>query len=165
MATEQIKYDVIQSDQQYEIRQYVKYLMVECDEQDLAGGKGFGLLFNYISGDNDSHQSISMTAPVINNLSSPRMAFVMPSKFDLNSLPLPKGKLNIVEVPPKVMACLRFSGRLDDQIIQQQLSKLRLWIQKKQLTIIGEPILARYNPPFLPGFLKRHEVMFEVRKG
>jgi hypothetical protein len=30
--------------------------------------------------------------------------------------------------------------------------------------VAGDPILARYNPPFMPSFLRRNEVLIPVRR-
>jgi hypothetical protein len=36
-------------------------------------------------------------------------------------------------------------------------------VKSNQLKAIGEPWTARYNPPFMPGFMRRNEVMIELR--
>jgi hypothetical protein len=35
-------------------------------------------------------------------------------------------------------------------------------IQEQGLRPVGEPIFARYNPPFMPWFLRRNEVLVQV---
>ena len=42
---------------------------------------------------------------------------------------------------------------------EKQLKEL---IRQKGLTIVDEPIFARYNPPFMPWFLRRNEVLIPV---
>ena len=37
-------------------------------------------------------------------------------------------------------------------------------LQADGVTVTGEPILARYDPPFMPWFLRRNEVMVEIRR-
>lgn len=36
------------------------------------------------------------------------------------------------------------------------------WLQSRQLKPIGSPTYAYYNDPFIPGPLRRNEVMFEM---
>ena len=35
-------------------------------------------------------------------------------------------------------------------------------IEERGLRPVGEPIFARYNPPFMPWFLRRNEVLVQV---
>jgi hypothetical protein len=41
---------------------------------------------------------------------------------------------------------------------------LEEYIQKRGLTIAGAPVWARYDPPFMPWFLRRNEVLIPVEK-
>jgi hypothetical protein len=38
-------------------------------------------------------------------------------------------------------------------------------MRQKGLEPAGEPIFARYNPPFMPWFLRRNEVLIPVGNG
>jgi len=38
------------------------------------------------------------------------------------------------------------------------------WIKKRGLEPAGEPIFARYNPPFMPWFLRRNEVLIPLKR-
>ena len=46
--------------------------------------------------------------------------------------------------------------------LDKKKQELIKWLQEKDITTIGSAELARYNPPFIPGFLKRNEVIIEV---
>jgi hypothetical protein len=37
-------------------------------------------------------------------------------------------------------------------------------LQANGLVAVSNPVFARYNAPFVPGFLRRNEVMIEVRE-
>jgi hypothetical protein len=41
---------------------------------------------------------------------------------------------------------------------------LRERIKARGLIIEGEPVLARYNPPFTPWFMRRNEVLLPVAR-
>ena len=61
--TQQVPYEVLKKIEDIEIRQYpeVIFAVVEDNNND----SGFGLLFQYISGENKTRRKIAMTAPVI----------------------------------------------------------------------------------------------------
>jgi hypothetical protein len=68
MANEQPDYTVIKKDNEFEIRQYTNFLTATVEtegEREDAIGKGFRILFKYISGENKNKESISMTVPVM----------------------------------------------------------------------------------------------------
>ncbi len=36
------------------------------------------------------------------------------------------------------------------------------WLKAKEITALGFIDLGRYNPPFIPGFIKHYELLVEV---
>jgi hypothetical protein len=106
-----------------------------------------------------------MTAPVVIEQSSAgwRVNFVMPSQYTLATLPKPNNSLvKIKSVPAKKFAVIRFSGLVDEEKMSKKVSDLEQWINSKQLKVIGNAELARYNPPWTLPFLRRNEVLIEV---
>ena len=85
------------------------------------GDGGFNLLFRFILGNNRQKSNIAMTAPVVSEeitMTAPvlsekgSIAFIMPEGFTLETTPEPlDDHVKIVEVPERVVAALRFSGR------------------------------------------------------
>lgn len=165
MAIEQPTYTVVVKDDAIEVRQYPPLIVALAQESDLRGYSGFSRVFDYISGDNAKQAKIAMTSPVINTLDEQAMttAFVMPKAYDLSTLPQPRSmNLKLVEKPARRVAAIRFSGTVNAQIIAQKTAELQRWIFAHGYTPQGSVELARYNPPFIPGFLKRNEVWLEV---
>ena len=108
---------------------------------------------------------LSMTAPVLNNLDGEKLttAFVMPKQYSMEVLPQPKNpELQFKEIPERYMASITFSGNINQEIIDKKKQELLKWLKERNITTIGSAELARYNPPFIPGFLKRNEVLIEV---
>ena len=125
---EKAKYNLIKKIGKLEIRKYSELLLasVKNDEYD----SGFGLLFRYISGDNRSSKKISMTAPVITSENIPMtapviskknyMAFVMPSFFNYDNIPLPTNPAVSIKIEPaKCLAVIKFSGRENSKSIEK----------------------------------------------
>ena len=62
MANEEAKYEIIDKNEVYEIREYSDRLAVETSRAGIDSN--FRKLFNYISGRNDIQEKIAMTTPV-----------------------------------------------------------------------------------------------------
>ena len=168
-----VPYDLIQKIEKLEIRKYpeVIFAVVENDMYD----SGFNLLFQYISGENKTQSKISMTAPVVTSekikMTVPvvtrnnYMAFVVPSTYSKNTVPVPTNTSVKIEVQSKkIMAVLRFGGRTHEKRVQNYIQELITILKTHKIQSNGEPILMRYNSPFTPGFLRRNEVAVEIIK-
>ncbi len=165
MAVEQASYKVIIKEGNFEVRFYDPMVVAVSTKNDIKGYSGFNILFNYISGQNKESKKIAMTAPVLNNLEDEKLttAFVMPKKYSVEALPQPLNpELQFKEIPERYIAAVVFSGNINPKIIDQKKQELISWLREKHISITGSFELARYNPPFIPGFIKRNELLVEV---
>ncbi len=183
VGIEKAKYEVIDKDGKFEIRQYkpqiVAETVVEADFDD-AGNMAFRRLFNYISGENRRQESIAMTAPVNQKRRSEKIAmtapvnqqqsegnyvvsFLMPSKYTIQTLPEPlDSSVRLRLIPARKIAAIRYSGSWSETKYEQKKILLVEFIRNRRLQIKGQDIFARYDPPFQIPFLRRNEVLFEV---
>ena len=186
MALEEPDYTVVETFDDFELRHYPPYLVAEVDVQgdfDEAGNNAFRILAGYIFGDNQSATKMSMTAPVESRPadSSEKMAmtapvtavtsgegrttyaFVMERKYTMDTLPVPNdSRIRIREMPERILAVRRYSGRWTEDRYVENLESLRAALMDAGVRTVGEPILARYNSPFSLPLLRRNEVMLEV---
>jgi len=186
MAIEESTYNILKKDNNFEIRDYSPHILAEIVmEGDLeeAGNRAFKRLFRYISGDNRSHDKVAMTAPVSQEpigekiqMTDPvgqrsvqdrwAVSFMMPASYTLETLPEPwDPKVTLRQVPARRMAAIRYSGFWSEKNYLRYKLELESWIRDKGLTIVGDPIWARYNPPFTPWFLRRNEILIPVAAG
>ena len=177
-------YKVIQSEQNIEIRQYEPMIIAEVEvdgKREDAIGDGFRLLADYIFGNNTVQQVISMTAPVQQKenqkiaMTAPvqqqstgkswRMSFVMPSKYSMDSLPVPNNnRVRLKEILTKKFVVIEFSGTNSNENVTEHENQLMNYIEANQIKINGSPIYAFYNPPWSLPFLRRNEVMIEINQ-
>lgn len=164
MAIEKAEYEILLKEDPFEIRNYAPMVIAISNETDLRGYSGFNEAFNYISGSNEDHSKISMTTPVLNDLEGNlTTAFVMPREYLIEDLPKPtSSNLSLRQVSQKKCASISFSGNANEKTVQTKIEELKKWIELKKLVPIGSYQLARYNPPFIPGFLKKNEVLIEI---
>ena len=89
MAYEEANYQVIKTNELYEIRKYSDRLAVETATSNQ--NSGFRKLFNYISGNNQTKEEIKMTTPVteMERKGNMTMQFYLPLKYDKNNVPIP----------------------------------------------------------------------------
>ena len=93
-----------------------------------------------------------------------QVEFVMPANYTLATLPRPRNPAVVLrEVPARRYAVLRFSGLAGQEKVQQKINELMQWVRQRGLDAAGAPRLARYNPPWTLPFLRRNEVMIEIR--
>ena len=166
MAIEQAAYKVILKEDDFEIRQYEPMIVAVSQKADLRGGGGFDTLFGYISGNNQESKKIEMTTPVLNDLGQEQLtlAFVMPKEYSMDSLPKPlNSEVQLKEIPGRKVAVIIFSGNVNPVKIDEKKNELLDWLKEKQITSTGVVELARYNPPFIPGFIKHNELLTEVQ--
>jgi hypothetical protein len=166
---EQAKYVVLKEIGKIEIRRYPRLVIARVDGY---GDGGFNLLFRFISGENRQKSDIAMTAPVVSDeiaMTAPvlsergSIAFIMPEGFTLETTPEPlDDRVKIVEVPERVVAALRFSGRWSNSIFKKKSEELLAEIENAGLKVAGQVFSMRYNGPFTPWFLRRNEVAAEV---
>ena len=184
MAIEEPGFRVLEQDGSFELRQYAPYLVAETRVEagfDDAGSIAFQRLFRYISGDNVSQQKIAMTAPVtqsrgekiamtapVSQVADGRafiVAFTLPSTYTLATSPRPLDPtIHIREIPAQLVATWRYSGRWTASNYRDKEALLREQLKERGLTSKGEPVLARYNPPFTPWFMRRNEVLIPVTR-
>lgn len=142
MAYEEPDYKVLSEFEEFEIREYSAYLVAETEIDssfEEASNVGFWLLFIYISGENQKQEKIKMTIPVNQsnsdnsgvkidmttpvsqkvNLKSDgkyKVSFVIPSKFNLDNVPIPRDpRFKICEIPKRIMAVVEYSGTWSEE--------------------------------------------------
>lgn len=188
MAIEEPVYEVVAEREEYEIRRYAPYIVAEVDvsgDRSDAGNRAFRILAGYIFGDNEPGEKMQMTAPVESRpeASGTRMkmtapvesraadtaadaytyAFVMERRYTLETLPKPLDpRVRLVERPARMLAARRYSGRWTEKNDTAQEAALVAALRADGVVAVGSPVLARYNPPFTPWFLRRNEVLVEV---
>ena len=161
MATETPDYKVLVEDGAFEVREYPPLTLVRT-----ASGEGdFMRLFRYISGGNESEQKIAMTAPVLMKHEGDKtgMSFIVPKEVAAKAVPVPKDSAVMMDnLPAGQFAVYRFSGGRNEKNEQEALGELRAWIGKKGLEVTGEPLFGYYDPPWIPPFMRRNEVMLRL---
>ena len=187
MAIETPSYSSLKKEGKFELRDYEAHIvaMVELKAESLnqASNDGFQILAGYIFGNNTKKVDISMTAPVEVerlpgsekipmtapvNVESVRentyaISFAMPRKYDLPSLPRPNDKrVSLKQVPEHRAAVIRFSGFVNEKTFEKRSGELREWLAKEKLKARGGFITARYNPPWIPWFMRRNEIIVRV---
>ena len=184
-AIEEPRYTLVSKAESFEIRDYPAYLTAEVTLEgsaDDTGNEGFRILFRYITGKNRAQQKIEMTAPVSQQaagieipMTAPvtrqggdraySLQFTMPAGWTLDTLPTPEdSRVRLREMPAARYAVIRFTGLWTDRNYEKHLAELRSAVDQVKLEVVGEPVYSRYDPPFMPFFLRRNEIWLPIRK-
>jgi len=184
MAIEEPSYSVLATEGNFELRRYSSYIVAETTVEgnfEAVGNEAFRRLAGYIGGKNRKKESISMTAPVSQKPASEKIAmtapvsqrgkngqwritFMMPSAYTLETLPIPDDdRVVLREEKEKAVAVILYSGTWRKKRYEDHEKKLMEWISKKGWKMVGAPAWARYNPPFMPWFMRRNEILIPVK--
>ena len=185
MSTEKLTYRTIEQDGPFELRLIEPHVVAETfveGDFESVGNEGFRRLVRYIGGENRSRTKISMTAPVAQAPASEeiamtapvaqekvgdryRITFLMPSKYTLEALPQPTDvRIRLRAEPMRRVAAIRYTGFWSRSRYDDHERRLRAWMQRQGLEPVSEPVWARYDPPFMPWFLRRNEILIEVQE-
>ena len=92
------------------------------------------------------------------------VAFIMPSAYTLETLPQPKdSRVQFRLISARSLAAIRFSGYFQQANINKNKERLSQWLKEEGLETEGDFIVAGYNPPWIPGFLARNEVLIKIQ--
>ena len=184
-AIEKPEYEVIVVDGPVEYRLYQSFIVAETEIVDVeswkdASSEGFRRLFKYITGDNNGEEKIAMTAPVqqsklqaedvrfnqaepLTGQSGWTVSFMLPSMYSMVDVPTPEDeRIEIRIVPEKLVAAIRYSGRWTTRNFDKYESRLMAALLEGNVEVLGESETAFYNPPFVPPFMRRNEILVEV---
>ncbi|XP_073009060.1 heme-binding-like protein At3g10130, chloroplastic [Typha latifolia] len=188
ITVETPKYELLHSSSDYEIRHYSPSVIAEVtyDPAQLRGDRdgGFMVLAGYIGAlgqpKNSKPEKIAMTAPVITKspekiaMTAPvvtrggagevTMQFVLPSKYQRKEdAPVPLDERVVIkEEGEKKYGVVKFSGVATDKVVEGKVDKLKACLERDGYKVIGEFILARYNPPWTLPPLRTNEVMIPI---
>lgn len=183
-AIEEPDHEVIRSFDNVELRQYAPYVVAEVvlnTSAEDAGKQAFPILAGYIFGKNKGEKKFAMTAPVTQTAAPMRMdmtapvteaatadgmrvQFVLPKGVTLATAPEPiDPRVQLREVPAGTWAVIRYSGSWSQANYLEHLGELKAALQAAGVATQGEPVLARYNPPFTPWFMRRNEIWLALR--
>jgi len=187
MAIEEPKYVVLEKTPPFELRSYTPMILAEVQVEgdlDEASSQGFRLIAAYIFGQNQPNEKISMTTPVVveeqpakgakiamttpvnieSNAGKWTVSFVMPAEYSMESLPKPlNSKVQLRQIPAVKRAVIGFSGFYNENKVAERTLELEEWMNTKNLQAASVPKFARYNPPWTLPFMRRNEIMVDVR--
>lgn len=158
-------YLVLRRDKAFELRRYPS-LPVATTPIHGDNNAAFMRLFRFIDRHNATREKIAMTTPVFFDGqpgAQEKMSFVLPEKTVQTGIPAPSGNaVSLDDRPAQRVAVYRFSGKTQARREQQAVAKLRTWVAAEGLQTVGEPIIAYYDAPVIPGFLRRNEAMLRT---
>ena len=170
----------------FETRRYNGYIVAQVEVRsdfDDALTRGFRALFNYINGGNKIRSKIPMAVPVTEEIVQRpeqipmtalvtsekvveglyRVFFIMPGKYTLDTLPEPDDReVHFIEVPEHEVAVINFSGHSHERKVQEKIKELSEWLRENNLTPKSAYRLARYDPPWVLGFMRHNEIMVDI---
>jgi SOUL heme-binding protein len=185
-AIEEPDYELIRKFDDVELRQYAPYVVAEVvldTTAEDAGSQAFPILAGYIFGKNKGERKFAMTAPVTQtampapvrmDMTAPvtqaavaggmRVQFVLPKAVTLATAPEPiDPRVQLREVPAAAWAVIRYSGTWSRANYDEHLGKLQAALAKAGVATQGQPVLARYNGPMTPWFMRRNEIWLALR--
>ena len=184
-AIEEPAYEVVrQLGNETELRRYAAYVVAEVvlDTTSAdAGNQAFPILAGYIFGKNKGQRKLEMTAPVTQSaepvklaMTAPvtqgavaggtRVQFVLPRSVTLATAPEPLDpRVRLREEPAASRVAIRYSGTWSQANYEEHLAKLQATVAAAGIAAEGEPVLARYNGPMTPWFMRRNEIWLAVR--
>lgn len=174
----EVPYETLEAFDGVELRRYPPSVLVETTAPDER--VAFRRLARYIDGENEADAEVAMTAPVASRstgtdvaMTAPvrtrgdetgvTMAFYLPEEYDPESAPVPTDpEVDLVVEPERTVAARPFSWFSTRGRVQRMHRELLDALDARDVELVGQPALHRYDPPWTPPFARRNEVTVEV---
>ncbi|GAB4833923.1 hypothetical protein Ancab_032170 [Ancistrocladus abbreviatus] len=124
------------------------------------------------SGGSAGGEKVAMTAPVLSTQAGGgevgktmvTMQFILPSKYKMaEAAPKPLDERVVIrEEGEKKYGVVKFSGVATEVVVMEKMEKLKKSLERDGYRVVGEHLLARYNPPWTLPPLRTNEVMIPV---
>jgi DNA gyrase inhibitor GyrI len=174
-AIEKPAYQLLKEEGKFELRKYEEIHIVTAKmDAEAQRNKAFRKLAAYIGKNNEKRQKIAMTSPVLidgaeatlpESGTRPSMSFVVPQKVVKAGIPKPNDPtISLSKVDGGTFAVNAFKNSNSDKTRKAALDQLRVWIGKQELTEVGEPSYAFYDPPWIPQMFRTNEVWIRVKE-
>lgn len=181
---EEPRYTLKETKDGYQIRDYAPVIAAQTEvngDYKEALNQGFGIIADYIFGNNTAKQSIAMTAPVVEKKGNEPIAmtapviesgsdsvhtisFIMPSKYTLDNLPKPNNAaVQIREIPARTVAVLSFAWYAGADKVAAKKAELSTLLARDGIATVGEYEYAGYNPPFSAPWIRRNEILVTIK--
>jgi hypothetical protein len=185
LSLDEPDYTMVEEHDDFELRRYAPLIVAETEVEasfEDAPGAASPLLVDYVQRGNQGERNLPMLAPVRQQLAADAPGdatgdvgaggegpwlyqFAMPKEYRLSMLPQPNDKrVTLRQMPEQLVAVRRYDGNWSEQRYRDEEAALLDALEASGLVTISNPVFARYNAPFVPGFLRRNEVMVEVRE-
>ena len=165
--TEEAEFSVTQTRGNVEFRVYPRLVLASVTvngDFETAPNYGFRPLVQYISGDNVGATKLAMTAPVMHVAKSDTshvISFVLPR--ETSNVPTPRRQeLSTHTMDNLTVAAVRFIGTWKESRARRVESDLRAILAEWKISVVGDAMFARYDPPWKPGFLRRNEILIPI---
>jgi hypothetical protein len=164
--SEKPDYDLLIEEGRFALRDYPPLAVAETvqeGQRETAFGNGFRVLADYFFVRSRPGKKIPMTSPVLSDRVGDedqwRTRFMLPARLLAEETPPPPAGVDIDEIPARRMAAIRFAGSADDAMLAEKEAELREWMAANDIEASGPAEYAFYNSPFIPGALRRNEVL------
>lgn len=165
--TETPDYKVLKTIDNVEIRSYPGLVLASTNMgtggYSNSSGSGFRTIAGYIFGGNESSEKISMTSPVMVEMTDTvKMSFIMPSEYTLDNLPDPDDPdVYLHEAGAMTVAVIRYGGFSNDSRFKEHRQMLEAVLKKNNISTKSGYMFFGYNPPY-ELINRRNEVAVQV---
>ncbi len=163
-------HETIESEGAFEIRRYPDLLMLETIQQgsrDRALGNGFGLLADYMFGEEREGDEIPIVMPVFGEALAGdawKIRFVLPAGTNPATLTPPGHAIQIAGRPARDVAVVSVPGRPTDKLFARRETELRAWMAGRSLQPAGPVEHAYYNSPLKPGTAHPNALLIPIAR-
>ena len=117
--------------------------------QDLLGAKAIVLLFS------DARTYYQEGDTLVTG-------FYVPSKYDITTVPKPKGEVYIDTIETAVYVVVTFYGAWTKENYEQHHQIVIDYISSHNYQTMSNPFTMRYNAPYIPDHQKRNEIAYQI---